>query len=168
MAGTIYNHENVTEHLNPVSMESGLDGRNNLYDRMTKRLDIVLVSMESGLDGRNNWLRLWRLLYRTWSLNGVRPRWPEQCDFGETDVSNHTVSMESGLDGRNNLWTSVSRQGGSCCLNGVRPRWPEQSSRSSTAPSRSRRLNGVRPRWPEQSYYRRALERLFRSQWSPA
>ena len=37
------------------------------------------VSMESGLDGRNN---VFGKAYQTeegiWSLNGVRPRWPEQ------------------------------------------------------------------------------------------
>ena len=36
------------------------------------------VSMESGLDGRNNVLE--KTLLRVWNgcLNGVRPRWPEQ------------------------------------------------------------------------------------------
>ena len=41
----------------------------------------IEVSMESGLDGRNNAAERARVL--AWSdlcLNGVRPRWPEQCD----------------------------------------------------------------------------------------
>ena len=61
--------------------------------------------MESGLDGRNN-LSLPRSGGSTRSprsLNGVRPRWPEQSevnsDIGHSQIS---VSMESGLDGRNN------------------------------------------------------------------
>ena len=53
MAGTIRTSESLTEEENLVSMESGLDGRNN-----NQVLDIAdnagLVSMESGLDGRNN------------------------------------------------------------------------------------------------------------------
>ena len=35
-------------------------------------------------------------------LNGVRPRWPEQCMFTREFWVGATVSMESGLDGRNN------------------------------------------------------------------
>ena len=60
------------------------------------------------------------------SLNGVRPRWPEQF---------------RGLDSHH---TSPNR------LNGVRPRWPEQSRDLEELTQAQRRLNGVRPRWPEQ------------------
>ena len=37
-----------------------------------------LVSMESGLDGRNNILYTFASSSRNSCLNGVRPRWPEQ------------------------------------------------------------------------------------------
>ena len=37
-------------------------------------------------------------------LNGVRPRWPEQCPAdGARRGRDESVSMESGLDGRNNF-----------------------------------------------------------------
>ena len=36
------------------------------------------VSMESGLDGRNNRIGRMRDLFQCRRLNGVRPRWPEQ------------------------------------------------------------------------------------------
>ena len=43
-------------------------------------------------------------------LNGVRPRWPEQCAAsGEVGSARHRVSMESGLDGRNNLYEVAER-----------------------------------------------------------
>ena len=35
-------------------------------------------------------------------LNGVRPRWPEQCMARAMNFPYTSVSMESGLDGRNN------------------------------------------------------------------
>ena len=79
-------------------------------------------------------------------LNGVRPRWPEQCGCeGQSRGTVVVVSMESGLDGRNNL----------------RVHDPGQAV--------NQRLNGVRPRWPEQSIeaYQTAIE-LNTSQWSPA
>ena len=60
-------------------MESGLEGRNNLYNRILLTA-MTQVSMESGLEGRNNtWKRCW-------------------MRFNE-----HSVSMESGLEGRNNV-----------------------------------------------------------------
>ena len=62
-----------------VSMESGLDGRNNGLGTGRLARGEHPVSMESGLDGRNNGLGTGRLAR------------------GE-----HPVSMESGLDGRNN------------------------------------------------------------------
>ena len=62
----------------PVSMESGLEGRNNTGGRIGGQ-DGEFVSMESGLEGRNN---LW-------------PSFSQTCP--------QTVSMESGLEGRNNL-----------------------------------------------------------------
>ena len=61
------------------------------------------VSMESGLDGRNNRHRLLRPPLLVESLNGVRPRWPEQSEEAEEATEGASpVSMESGLDGRNN------------------------------------------------------------------
>ena len=36
------------------------------------------VSMESGLDGRNNLNAIGQIEEQDASLNGVRPRWPEQ------------------------------------------------------------------------------------------
>ena len=44
---------NVLAFREEVSMESGLDGRNNAYNLDEQKLHID-VSMESGLDGRNN------------------------------------------------------------------------------------------------------------------
>ena len=81
MAGTIREcgHKHGCEI--EVSMESGLDGRNNqpaLLLGIGARKD---VSMESGLDGRNNRTGI-PSTRRPWSsLNGVRPRWPEQYRF---------------------------------------------------------------------------------------
>ena len=110
-----------------VSMESGLEDRNNTAERQRLERGHWDVSMESGLEDRNN-LR--------WSGNGA--------------VAS-PVSMESGLEDRNNslvwdLWDS--RHMG---LNGVRPRRPEQSQRVFCFSRQKQiRLNGVRPRRPEQ------------------
>ena len=42
-------------------------------------------------------------------LNGVRPRWPEQC-YGTWGFCHAIfVSMESGLDGRNNPYAPAGR-----------------------------------------------------------
>ena len=77
MAGTIRRFNAPDIHREVVSMESGLDGRNN--KRHGRRHVLARrVSMESGLDGRNN--------------TGKYP-------VLEDGV---IVSMESGLDGRNN------------------------------------------------------------------
>ena len=54
MAGTIHERREETRTETPVSMESGLDGRNN-----------GVLAHGAGPEGH--------------SLNGVRPRWPEQC-----------------------------------------------------------------------------------------
>ena len=84
-------------------MESGLDGRNNVERRPLCGVPLA-VSMESGLDGRNN--GNWRSTSPASKvgLNGVRPRWPEQCCHRRIQhVSACPVSMESGLDGRNNI-----------------------------------------------------------------
>ena len=88
-----------------VSMESGLDGRNNFVHQVLEPLHQG-VSMESGLDGRNNLVDLYYRYRRPESrLNGVRPRWPEQCGAGQHGRDPlMMVSMESGLDGRNNWW----------------------------------------------------------------
>ena len=88
-----------------VSMESGLEGRNNppaaaVYSRIS-----VAVSMESGLEGRNNGPSISSIRLSTpSSLNGVRPRRPEQS-----------------------RGPSLLYKPPSLCLNGVRPRRPEQS-----------------------------------------
>ena len=77
MAGTIQNHVNDAIGFRMVSMESGLDGRNNIATPK----------------------KFW---FQRASLNGVRPRWPEQ--YAEL------------------LYVRALQYG----LNGVRPRWPEQ------------------------------------------
>ena len=59
-------------------MESGLEGRNNLRDKILVDIPYERVSMESGLEGRNNWRKPSSVLWRTICLNGVRPRRPEQ------------------------------------------------------------------------------------------
>ena len=70
--------------------------------RMDRRSGIV--SMESGLDGRNNRLQLSQTISQTVRLNGVRPRWPEQFPrVPQSAAVLALVSMESGLDGRNNV-----------------------------------------------------------------
>ena len=78
MAGTMEEHCGAICRVARVSMESGLDGRNNDHDLRSRR------SQKTG-------------------LNGVRPRWPEQS-AGPVHVpgGGACVSMESGLDGRNN------------------------------------------------------------------
>ena len=43
---------------------------------------LIDVSMESGLDGRNNSLSRFSECPGSGSLNGVRPRWPEQFVLG--------------------------------------------------------------------------------------
>ena len=61
------------------------------------------VSMESGLEGRNNAFLPLPNRRQTNRLNGVRPRRPEQSDPGLVKVNQiRHVSMESGLEGRNN------------------------------------------------------------------
>ena len=81
MAGTIKGCGRVGKDV-IVSMESGLDGRNNSLRRFCQ-CHALQVSMESGLDGRNN--------------ATVQQR---------TDQRLRVVSMESGLDGRNNAYRS--------------------------------------------------------------
>ena len=62
----------------------------------------IPVSIESGLEGRNNLITSESPAARKTSLNRVRPRRPEQ--FGKRDISlaGKVVSIESGLEGRNN------------------------------------------------------------------
>ena len=60
-----------------VSMESGLEGRNNL-GVWTITMPGWEVSMESGLEGRNNPTRSSPTPWKEPRLNGVRPRRPEQ------------------------------------------------------------------------------------------
>ena len=61
-----------------VSMESGLEDRNNV-NFAAEPAEFEDVSMESGLEDRNN-ARSRGILNTAilWSLNGVRPRRPEQ------------------------------------------------------------------------------------------
>ena len=61
-----------------VSMESGLEGRNNPHEPHQHRRYPPSVSMESGLEGRNNAIA------------------------AEARAADKSVSMESGLEGRNN------------------------------------------------------------------
>ena len=61
-----------------VSMESGLEGRNNAPLRGICVVRPQIVSMESGLEGRNNLQHVVPVWQRLRSLNGVRPRRPEQ------------------------------------------------------------------------------------------
>ena len=94
-----------------------------------KHEDGTKVSMESGLDGRNNWAVFSDNKRQQFCLNGVRPRWPEQCDICGLAPAQYagSVSMESGLDGRNNVFLPLLQWSMLSGLNGVRPRWPEQS-----------------------------------------
>ena len=50
------NHPQGTGHVHPrlVSIESGLEGRNNLRANRGCRRGGIRVSIESGLEGRNN------------------------------------------------------------------------------------------------------------------
>ena len=77
MAGTIENGRPCVSCAGAVSMESGLDGRNNENPENPEKEE-VYVSMESGLDGRNNAPWTLQRRDRCRCLNGVRPRWPEQ------------------------------------------------------------------------------------------
>ena len=84
-------------------MESGLEDRNNWTAPAWARADL-LVSMESGLEDRNNWKAERRASRTATSLNGVRPRRPEQSALSASRASAAiAVSMESGLEDRNNL-----------------------------------------------------------------
>ena len=103
-----------------VSMESGLEDRNNLH-LLSAHHDRTQVSMESGLEDRNNSVIIGAPPWRISGLNGVRPRRPEQspCNSYHECREKH-VSMESGLEDRNNgalrvwlgLLTTVSMESG--------------------------------------------------------
>ena len=62
-----------------VSMESGLEDRNNLARCAYHHHQGGGVSMESGLEDRNNAKIVMDFFRGSKSLNGVRPRRPEQC-----------------------------------------------------------------------------------------
>ena len=84
-------------------MESGLEDRNNCCERGAATLPSK-VSMESGLEDRNNLKTPNAKWSPTASLNGVRPRRPEQSVAGTSlGRTVYQVSMESGLEDRNNL-----------------------------------------------------------------
>ena len=78
MAGTIITDVDGQPATELVSMESGLDGRNNRQVIESFNACPLRVSMESGLDGRNNMSKCTLPKPNTVGLNGVRPRWPEQ------------------------------------------------------------------------------------------
>mgnify|MGYP000935416990 CR=1 FL=1 len=59
-------------------------------------------------------------------LNGVRPRRPEQSEAAKREGRTVHVSMESGLEDRNNNTTTPHHPPTKQRLNGVRPRRPEQ------------------------------------------
>ena len=84
--------------------------------------------MESGLEDRNNRLLCLSPQERQASLNGVRPRRPEQSEHESKADAPQQVSMESGLEDRNNLETAELFIHRYKSLNGVRPRRPEQSN----------------------------------------
>ena len=96
MAGTI-SHVDVAlaAYLGKVSMESGLDGRNNSGRRPAGTPTCMLVSMESGLDGRNNRRITTPPEPERHRLNGVRPRWPEQLQARIPYVRTTEVSQWS-------------------------------------------------------------------------
>ena len=75
----------MTELQDAVSIESGLEGRNNGLKTANGIAYVTQVSIESGLEGRNNWTT-------------VSTHW---SDLG-------TVSIESGLEGRNNRVLTTS------------------------------------------------------------
>ena len=80
MAGTMNNTRFAATQYLTVSMESGLDGRNNNIPGGYP-FRVIFVSMESGLDGRNNVCVCENVCkFVSVCLNGVRPRWPEQYD----------------------------------------------------------------------------------------
>ena len=61
------------------------------------------VSMESGLDGRNNWPLLPLYNATNICLNGVRPRWPEQFS-----ATTGPVMSSPGLNGVRPRWPEQS------------------------------------------------------------
>ena len=91
----------------PVSMNSGLEDRNNLTAALAIRAPSELVSMKSGPESRNN---------REGNLGGL---------------ASGQVSMKSGLEGRNNLGHHLTYRQETAGLNGVRPRKPEQFEQGS-------------------------------------
>ena len=67
----------------PVSMKSGLEGRNNTTQAFTNHERPKAVSMKSGLEGRNNGpTDNWHYCFVC--LNEVRPRRPEQLFSSST------------------------------------------------------------------------------------
>ena len=103
MAGTILKRLGCCVPPYLVSMNSGLDGRNNPSIRNTISGRTGRVSMKSGLDGRNNWEATFSRVSPESRLNEVRPRWPEQYPaLAVGDILRDTVSMKSGLEDRNN------------------------------------------------------------------
>ena len=74
----------------------------SLIDRLSGVMDPV--SMTSGLEGRNNGSTESTVYARDTGLNEVRPRRPEQCnECATTAEAADRVSMKSGLEGRNNV-----------------------------------------------------------------
>ena len=120
-----------------VSMKSGLEDRNNLFDSHSHGARPDSVSMKSGLEDRNNPLNP--------APSATAKRYVSMKS-GLEDRNNRRhaskpalvglVSMKSGLEDRNNCprprpmrWTCTG-------LNEVRPGRPEQSRTSATSPTR--------------------------------
>ena len=95
--------EAATRLISPVSMKSGLEGRNNAAPA-GNTTNPRQVSMKSGLEGRNNHFYGSFSQFMTW------------------------VSMKSGLEGRNNQDPAPSNARNVRHLNEVRPGRPEQSN----------------------------------------
>ena len=134
-----------------VSMESGLEDRNNQHvDTALARY--LGVSMESGLEDRNNQPFSQMGVSTPSSLNGVRPRRPEQSRSERPQIHTTHVSMESGLEDRNNAVRPARAQRGVrvSMESGLEDRNNHHSCRSGGR--KGDRLNGVRPRRPEQFF----------------
>ena len=84
-------------------MESGLEGRNNrIRDRGPSRCKRSLNGVRPRRPEQSAYARA-VTIRAAQSLNGVRPRRPEQLGaHRRTAASLDDVSMESGLEGRNN------------------------------------------------------------------
>ena len=117
----------------PVSMKSGLEGRNN-----TRLLcgsgSTTKVSMKSGLEGRNKTRTMER--YEREELVSMKSGLEGRNNSRPTPIGNGRagVSMKSGLEGRNKAVQGQFRRRAARGLNEVRPRRPEQPPPSTASP----------------------------------